>query len=136
MVPCERTSLFDGRVRVFHFPAIDDEGASLLPIAFDDVPLTVVRSFVVNACDGTVRGGHGHRAGSQLLVRLSGEIELELAVDDETAIVVLDAEQNAALIDSPVWSRQTYRGASPQLMVLCDTPYDPASYIHEHPGSA
>ena len=136
MSPRERTSLFDGRVRTFHFPAIDDEGASLLPIEFADVPMTVVRSFLVAAPDGTVRGGHGHRSGCQLLLRLGGEIELELAVDDRSATLVLDAELNAAMIHSPVWSRQTYRGESPQLMVWCDTPYDPDSYVYDHPGAS
>jgi dTDP-4-dehydrorhamnose 3,5-epimerase-like enzyme len=135
MAPCEGTTLFGGRVRAFSLPAIDDGGASLLPIELADVPMTAVRSFLVTAPSGTVRGGHGHRSGCQLLVRISGEIELELAVDDETATLVLDGEQNAAVIHSPVWARQTYRGESPQLMVLCDTPYDPDSYICEHPAA-
>jgi hypothetical protein len=136
MAPCERTTLFGGRARGFSFPAVDDGDASLLPFDLAEVPMTALRSFLVTAPSGTVRGGHGHRSGCQLLVRISGEIELELAVDDETATLVLDREQNAAVIHSPVWSRQTYRGESPQLMVLSDTPYDPDSYIYEHPAAS
>lgn len=136
MTGCERTTLFGGRASGLCFPSVDDGGASLLPLDLTDVPITAVRSFLVSAPNGTVRGGHGHRTGSQLLVRVSGEIELELVVDDETATLVLDHEQNAAMIHSPVWSRQTYRGESPQLLVLCDTPYDPDSYIHERPAAS
>ena len=45
--------------------------------------------------------------------------------------MVLGPENNAIMIASPVWSRQLYNGNDPRLMVFCDTPYDPNSYIYE-----
>jgi hypothetical protein len=45
------------------------------------------------------------------------------------ACLLLDADTPAVLIEAPVWSRQTYRGERPSLLVLCDTPYDPDGYI-------
>ena len=126
------TTMFEGRVRTYSFLAVNDGSASLLPVELADAALgPIVRAFVIDAPAGTMRGGHGHRRGSQLLVRLSGEIDIDLAHGGETATVVLDDRQNAVRIDAPVWSRQTYRGDSPRLAVFCDTPYDPDSYLDE-----
>jgi hypothetical protein len=136
MMPRAETSFFGGLARGFGFSAVDEGEASLLPVELAEVPMTAVRSFLVSAPAGTVRGGHGHRSGCQLLVRISGEIKLELALGDETAQLVLDHELNAAIIHAPVWSRQTYRDESPRLLVFCNTPYDPDSYIYEHPGES
>lgn len=107
--------------------------AALVPVDLTAIPLRVVRSFLITAPDGTVRGGHGHRSGSQLLFRIGGTIEVELAHDGRSEQVTLDERTNAVTIRSPVWSRQTYRGESAGLLVFCDTPYDPDSYLHERP---
>lgn len=126
-------TLLGGLACAYRLPIHDEGGASLMPIDLAAIPLRVVRTFLVTAPDGAVRGGHGHRTGAQLLVRIGGQIELALAHDGDTAHVTLDEGLNAVLIHSPVWSEQTYRGADAALMVYCDTPYDPASYIHERP---
>lgn len=88
-----------------------------------------VRAFIVAAPSGAVRGGHGHVRGRQLLIRASGEIEVEIRHCSSNARLVLDAENPAIMIEAPVWSRQTYWGEQPTMIVLCDTPYSPEDYI-------
>lgn len=106
-----------------------DERGALMPIELDG--LAVVRVFVVEAPDGAVRGGHGHASGKQLLVRLSGRIDIETRLAGDIHSFTLDDSDHAVLIASPVWSTQTYRGDGARLLVLCDTPYDPSTYINE-----
>jgi dTDP-4-dehydrorhamnose 3,5-epimerase-like enzyme len=108
-----------------------DERGVLTSFAFDQHDFAAVRTFVVQAPDGTVRGGHGHRSGRQVLLWLSGEIEVELRYRSQIERVVLNENRRAILIEPPVWARQRYRGASPSILVLCDTRYDADDYLEE-----
>ncbi|MDB5582228.1 MAG: hypothetical protein JWR80_7404 [Bradyrhizobium sp.] len=122
---------FGVRVIRLHFPSIEGPSGTLTPFDLATVPIAVVRAFLVTAPSGAIRGEHAHATGSQLLLRLSGEIEVELSYQGATASVVLDAENNGLLISSPVWSRQLYRGSGASLLVFCDTLYDPSTYVHD-----
>lgn len=108
-----------------------DERGSLWAVDFTALGFTPVRSFVVSAPSGAVRGGHGHRAGQQLLMRVSGEIIVDLDHEGEQASVTLTSEHPALLVSAPVWSLQTYRGEAPALVVYCDTAYDARGYVKE-----
>ena len=122
---------FEGKVLTFHLPGFENDKGLLIPIEFHQLPFHPVRAFLVHAPSGTSRGEHGHKTGQQILIRLSGEIEIDLCWQNEEKSVVLGRENNAVLISSPVWARQTYHGEGPCLMALCDTPYDPNNYLYE-----
>ncbi|MBX9747596.1 MAG: FdtA/QdtA family cupin domain-containing protein [Hyphomonadaceae bacterium] len=122
-------SHFDGRVLGCHFQARVDARGALTPFEFTALPFTPVRAFVVSGAPGASRGGHAHVRGQQLLVCLSGEVEVEAAFEGAAISLMLDAQANAVLIRSPVWSRQIYRGEGAQLLVFSDVPFDPESYI-------
>lgn len=125
-------TFFGGAVRTYRFAAVADERGRLTPVDLAAIGLAPVRAFLIEAPDGETRGGHGHKNGRQLLLRISGEIVVELALENERHTVRLDATSNAVLIEAPVWSRQTYRGADARLLVFSDAPYDPDSYIVEN----
>ncbi len=96
-----------------------------------------VRAFTVAAPSGCVRGGHGHVAGRQILVRLSGEIEVEVRRRRVAAGGSASTPTSrAALIEPWVWARQTYLGDSPAMLVLCDTPYHPDDYLPDDDAQA
>lgn len=122
-------SFLGDRVSVLHFEGITDERGELVPVDFGELDFTPVRSFVVTAPGGTLRGGHAHRHGTQLLVRVSGVIQIDLALDGEQHRIELTEAQNALLVRAPVWFSQTYLGQSPAMIVFSDQPYDPDSYI-------
>jgi hypothetical protein len=124
-------TVFGVLVARMHFPSIEGPSGTLTPFDLGAVPIAVVRAFHVTAPAGAIRGEHAHIMGSQLLLRLSGEIEVELSYKGAAATVLLHAENNALLISSPVWSRQLYRGPGASLLVFCDTPYDPSTYVHD-----
>ena|SRR6476620_3193729 len=124
-------TFFDDKVLVLHLGSIEDHRGTLISIELGPLCFCAVRAFLVRAPAGTSRGGHGHKTGRQILVHISGEIEVQLSWQNEDRSVVLGPENNAIMIASPVWSRQLYNGNDPRLMVLCDTPYDPNSYVYE-----
>jgi hypothetical protein len=121
-------SFCDGKVYRVPTPVFEDARGSLATLDFARYGFQPTRAFLVTAPPGSVRGGHGHRSGRQLLMRLSGEIEVE---DLE-----LNATHSALVIESPVWSRQFYLGINPLMVVFCDTPYDPDDYVVSIEGSA
>jgi len=111
-----------------HFEGIEDSRGELVPIDFATLDFSPVRSFVVNGRDGIARGGHAHSHGAQLLLRISGEIQVDLYFGGEEHTVTLGPLANAMMLRAPVWSSQTYRGDSPCLLVFSDQPYDPSAY--------
>ena len=118
-----------GMVIRIEIRCFEDARGLLSPIDFDSCGFRPVRAFVVSGVPGSVRGGHGHRTGRQILMLVSGLIEVEVRVPGVAELIRLDSERPALLIEPPVWSRQTYLGDKPAMVVFCDTAYDPNDYI-------
>jgi dTDP-4-dehydrorhamnose 3,5-epimerase-like enzyme len=131
VTPERRQTFFEGRMTLMHYPLVEDERGCLLPLEWPHLPFSPVHAFVVTASHGSVRGGHAHRSGEQLLIRIAGSIELEARHAGQTQQVCLDAHSNAVLIKAPVWARQTYRGRDATLLVFAEAPYDPQALIYE-----
>lgn len=123
---------FEGLARRVPLPARTDARGRLLPLEFDHLPFTPRRVFTVaDVPAGTVRGGHGHRAGQQLLVGLQGRIEILLRHGPREATTVLLPAGPGLLLQAGVWCRQTYAQAHSVLLVFASEPYDPASYVED-----
>lgn len=128
------SQLLNGSVRLIQLVSYTDERGTLSPIDLVEAGFTSVRSFVVTAPAGTVRGRHGHRTCRQLLVRVSGTIEVEVRCGTETETIRLSAEpqdQRAILIEPGVWAEQRYLTDDATLLVFADRPYDPSDYVTE-----
>src|SRR5690606_10246115 len=123
--------LAGGRARLLEVDRRVDERGALVPLAFADIDLPVVRVFAVTAADGTVRGGHAHLRSRQLLLRMRGVIRVELRTTTGMATVDLGEDTPALLIEPGVWARQTYVGADAALVVFSDTAYDPDDYVYQ-----
>jgi dTDP-4-dehydrorhamnose 3,5-epimerase-like enzyme len=121
---------FAGRARLVALERHFDERGALLPLEFDRLPFMPRRLFTVaGAPAGTVRGGHAHRRGHQLLVCLQGRVDLRLRRADEEARVALAANGPAMLVGAGIWCEQTYVDEGSVLLVLASEPYDPQSYV-------
>ena len=116
--------------RLIAYPAHSDERGTLLPLAFDALPFVPRRVFTVaGVVAGTVRGGHSHHAGEQLLVCVQGRVEALMRRNQEEARSILVPGGPGLLLGPGVWCSQTYLEAGSVLLVLASEPYDPASYI-------
>lgn len=118
-----------GKVRFVDAEAHADPRGTLTAYALARHGFAAVRAFTVVAPAGAVRGGHAHRAGRHVLLRIGGEIEVELRYRGDVERVTLAESSPALLIEPPVWAQQTYRGDGAALLVLCDTDYDPDDYL-------
>ena len=125
-----------GLARLVPLVSHANERGCLLPLEFGDLPFVPRRVFTVSEVPpGTVRGGHGHRMGEQLLVCLQGRVEVLLRRGPLEAMAVLLPAGPGLLVPAGVWCRQTFVDAHSVLLVLASEPYDPASYFEDwNPG--
>jgi dTDP-4-dehydrorhamnose 3,5-epimerase-like enzyme len=124
---------FGGSVRRIQTRNFVSTTGVLSPVDFASLGFNPVRAFVVAAPAGSRRGGHGHRRGRQILMLVSGLIDVEIRWQSRTRTLRLDPAHRALLIEPPVWARQTYLGEHPAMVVFCDTDYDPTDYVHDEP---
>jgi len=121
----------DNRVKWLATINFDDERGLLCPIDFSDHGFSVVRAFTISGTFGAVRGGHAHRRGRQILMLVSGLIDIEIRWKERLERLQLDPLNRALLIEPLVWSQQIYRGDHSSMVVFCDTAYDPSDYLFE-----
>ena len=123
------TAYFGGLARLVACSPKADERGVLQPFDFDQMPFKPVRAFAVGSVPaGTVRGGHAHRSGTQLLVCLQGRIGILMRHRDQEATLVMEPSGVGLALGAGVWCQQTYLVEGTVLLAFADTPYDPASY--------
>jgi dTDP-4-dehydrorhamnose 3,5-epimerase-like enzyme len=117
-------------IQIVALPQFVEGRGTLLPFDFETMPFIPKRVFVVNDVPaGTVRGQHAHRRGQQLLVRLAGEIRVEVRRHGRSKTVSLVNSRSGLLVPAGVWAAQTYVTFDAALLVLCSEPYDSTSYV-------
>ncbi len=125
---------FDGRARLLTFTCHSDRRGVLLPIDLDQLPFPVRRIFTVaDVPSGTVRGGHGHRRGWQLLLCVQGQIRVRMRCLAEQVELVLEGSGPGLLIGANIWVEQTYLDEHAVLLVACSEAFDPDSYYANEP---
>jgi dTDP-4-dehydrorhamnose 3,5-epimerase-like enzyme len=106
-----------------------EERGSLFALDFDALPFTVRRVFMItDVPPGTKRGGHRHRSGAQVLVCISGRIEVELRRGTSHTSVTLTPDAGGLYIPAGIWAAQRYLEPRSALVVLASDPFDPATY--------
>lgn len=128
--PHHERQFFAGKAELIQLSVVSDDRGALLPIDFSKLPFQPCRIFVTHDVPaGTTRGGHAHKRGSQLLVRLTGRLKISMRYNGHMDICFLERAGLGLLIGPGVWSEQTYLEPATTLLVLASTPYDPKSYL-------
>lgn len=123
---------FGGQARLIPCQGHADERGVLTPFAFDQLPFTPCRCFIVtDAPAGCVRGGHAHRSGMQMLVCLQGRIDISMRYRDQEAALALEPGSFGLVFGPDVWCRQKYAVEGSVLLVFASEPYDPESYLND-----
>ena len=129
-------SFLGGLASSIDLPVLTDSRGTLSPLEFPINGFLPVRAFLVSAVVGAVRGGHGHYKARQLLLQISGRIEVELRFGGLVETAVLGPDHRALLIEPGVWALQRYTGRDPALIVFSDMSYSKDDYFEEHWQSA
>jgi len=109
---------------------VDARGALSVAEGDKDVPFPIARMFWIHqVLPGTRRGGHAHRILHQVLICMSGA--LDVLVDDgaRSEIFRLDRPDRALHLPPLVWAEETVLTAGTAYAVLASHAYDPAEYL-------
>tara|TARA_R110000824_G_scaffold3379_2_gene15984 strand:- start:5624 stop:6043 length:420 start_codon:yes stop_codon:yes gene_type:complete len=120
-------------VNFYNCTTIVDKNGNLVPLESSrDVPFDIQRVFYVyGVSDKEPRGLHAHYKTQQLLICLSGKVEVICKDGRRQSRYLLESPQQALFIPEMIWDEQVYRSESAVLLVLSNTHYDPADYIHD-----
>ena len=97
------------------------------------VPFDIARVYYLyDVPGGAERGGHAHRQLQQLLVAMSGS--LEIVIDDGAArkSVRLNRSYIGLYMPSMIWRELTDFSSGSVCMVLASAPYEEADYIRDY----
>lgn len=112
----------------------NDTGSLCAYESGDLVPFDIKRIFTVIANENEIRGNHAHKKCSQLLVCVSGEIEVVCENGLEKSVYHLSNMGQGLLIPAGIWASEKYILEGSVLMVLCDRGYESDDYIHDYEG--
>lgn len=118
-------------IKVLYFPNNIDERGELVVMENDFVPFNISRVFTVSSVKrGSIRGKHAHKKCTQLMVCISGSVDV-ICRDVKNQIKYrLDKPNMGLLVPPGIFAEQKYNNDTSTLMVMCDMPYDPEDYIH------
>ena len=96
------------------------------------VPFDIKRIFTVMAKKNEIRGNHSHKICQQLLVCVSGEIEVTCDDGLNQRIYRLSEMGKGLLIPAGIWAFEKYINEGSVLMVLCYQAYEKDDYIFNY----
>jgi len=109
-----------------------ESNGSLVVFEEGTAPFPVRRTFVVTADLGQVRGHHAHRACSQLLAVLHGQVLVSVEGENRSQDFLLSELGQGLLIPPMNWAIQKYVSEGTILMVVCDQLFDEKDYIRDY----
>ena len=107
---------------------------NLIPIESElDIPFNIKRVFYVYGVKNqNDRGKHSHYKTKQLLICLSGKIEVTCDDGKKRKKYTLSKPNEAVYIPEMIWDEQKYISEDSVLLVLSNTHYDPNDYIEDY----
>jgi hypothetical protein len=113
------------------FSVFQDARGSLLPVGLDELGMEPKRIFVVTGgYAGVVRGGHGPKHGTQLIILVSGTVAVMVQHQHgDCEWVKLDAPGQSIRLSAGEIAWQRFADEQSRLLVIADTPFDPLGYV-------
>ena len=98
-----------------------------------DVPFEIKRVYYIHGTpDGSVRGGHAHKALRQVLFCPYGKIEIVLDDGHKRESILLDDPTKGLLIGPGLWREMIWHQENSVLCVAASEYYDAKDYIRDY----
>ena len=111
----------------------DDRGSLIALENQRNLPFDIKRVYYIYGTKPDVaRGFHAHKKLKQLLIAVSGSVEIYCEMNGQKTVYPLDSQDKGLLIEGMVW--HTMENFSPDcvLLVLADDYYNEADYIRDY----
>ena len=121
-------------VKLLNLRTFIEPDGNLVPIeSGHDIPFDIKRIFYVYGVKGQDdRGKHAHYKTKQVLICLSGEIEVVVDDGDHRKKYKLTKPHQAIYIPEMIWDEQRYMSENSVLLVLSNTHYNSKDYIEDY----
>ncbi len=123
------------KYQIIHIKTIDSGYAGKLSFfeGSHDVPFEIKRIYYIHGVpNGSVRGGHAHKALKQILFCPFGRIEIILDNGTEKTSVMLDDPAKGLLIGPGLWRDMIWHQENSVLCVAASEYYDEKDYIRNY----
>lgn len=120
-------------VSLYNTKTVVDPAGNLCPIeGTKNIPFEIKRVYYVyGVSDKNIRGKHAHYKTEQILICLSGKVEVVCKDGTKESRFLLESPQQALYIPEMIWDEQIYRTEESVLLVLANTHHEPNDYIHD-----
>ena len=121
--------------KIIDFKAIGDESRGFLVSleAEKEIPFALKRVYYISGVgENAIRGEHAHRNLSQVLVPVSGSVDITCESRDKTETFTLNNPAKGLLIEGLVWRTMKNFSKDCVLMVLASDYYSEADYIRDY----
>ena len=108
------------------------DGEVVVAEAAAQVPFRIERMFALAAPAGTKRGRHAHRLCSQLMICVSGAVDVVCEDGSKRNTFGLNRRNQALLVPPGLWNTVEFRQNESVLIVLCDRVYEADDYIRDY----
>ena len=106
--------------------------ASLGIVEFSTLDFVPARMYwLFDIPKGHERGHHAHKALNQLLIVVSGSVDIELSEGETSNTFHLDQSSPALRLKPGLWRVLRNFSENASVIVLCDKPYDENDYIRD-----
>ena len=109
-----------------------DERGTLLPLYSQDYDFDWKRCFVLKGSkEGTTRGNHGHKRENQIMLIISGTLELESDNGKIKETIVLN-EDEYVVLPPLTWNTFTIKEENTVVLVMGSELFDEDEYIRDY----
>ena len=131
---CDKGKEMTANTALIHLQIHGDNRGSL--IAFENghnLPFDVKRVYYIYGTQaGVLRGFHAHRKLKQLLIAVSGSVEIHCEMHSQKTVYLLDTPDKGLLVEGNVWHTMENFSPDAVLLVLADDYYNEADYIRDY----
>lgn len=111
----------------------DDRGSLIALENGCNLPFDVKRVYYIYGTEaGVPCGFHAHKKLKQLLIAVSGSVEIHCEMHGQKTVYLLDTPDKALLVEGMVWHTMENFSSDCVLLVLADDYYDEDDYIRDY----
>lgn len=122
------------RTETFEFPKISDPRGNLSFIeGARHVPFPIKRVFYIyDVPGGETRGGHAHKECAEVLIAVSGSLQVRLTDGEQERTYTLNRANRGLLVPPGLWRTMTDFTTGTVVLALCSREYEEEDYIRDY----
>ena len=123
------------RCRIIDLPQFQDDRGSLSFVEPPLLPFTIARVYYLyDTPAGAIRGAHGHRQLEQLMISVSGSVDVELDDGRRKQAFRLSRADQGLYVSPMIWRSLANFATGTVCVVLASHRFDESDYFRDYEG--